>query len=433
MAITQAYILCGGLGTRLGSLVKDTPKPMLPVGGKPILEHTVRLLKAQGFTKILLVAGYKADVVEQFFKELDWGIEIEVFREPDLVGTAGSMPLLSEKLDENFLMVYGDVYIDFDVRAFCNAHEHAHALASFLVRPSSHPWDSNLIQAGKDKMITQFVVEHKPGEHYQNLGDCAVYVVNKRVLDFIPQGKSDFMKHVFPKALESGEKLLAYELESSGFVRDMGKPERFPIVEKYLKDRDEILAARRERLPIKTVFLDRDGVINREVDLLTRPDQLELLPGVTEAIKLFNNKGMKVIVVTNQPQVARGLVTESTLELIHNKMKRLLESGGAHIDALYYCPHHPETQHGEGVEKLRKGCDCRKPASGMILQAKDEHKIDLRSSIIVGDSWTDTLAGQNAGIRTILLPGGRPKEGVKADYEFPTLLDAAKAIVLGRV
>ncbi|MBR9703014.1 HAD-IIIA family hydrolase, partial [Candidatus Woesearchaeota archaeon] len=135
---------------------------------------------------------------------------------------------------------------------------------------------------------------------------------------------------------------------------------------------------------------------------------------------------------TNQPVIARGLATKETVEIIHKKMREMIaaESGGK-IDAIYYCPHHPETQYGEGITELRRGCDCRKPKAGMILTAKDEHKIDLAGAIMIGDSWRDIEAGRNAGLRTIFIDSGAGalKENMRHDKKYSSLLEAAREII----
>jgi D-glycero-D-manno-heptose 1,7-bisphosphate phosphatase len=159
---------------------------------------------------------------------------------------------------------------------------------------------------------------------------------------------------------------------------------------------------------VRTVFLDRDGVINEELDLLTTPDEFRLLPGAAEAVARLNAAGMTVIVVTNQSVVARGLCSPAGLEAIHDRMRERLALAGARVDAVYFCPHHPETHHRDGGDPaLRVACNCRKPAPGMLLRAAREHDIDLAAAVMVGDRVTDVLAARRAGVRSILV-GSRP-------------------------
>ena len=152
----------------------------------------------------------------------------------------------------------------------------------------------------------------------------------------------------------------------------------------------------------RAVFLDRDGTMNRDVPYCRRPEDFELFPNTARAIKRLNENGYKVIIVTNQSGVARGYFTEETLARIHQKMRDQLAEGDAHIDGLYYCPHHPL----EGRAPYRLACDCRKPKPGMIHRAVAELDIDLRHSVMVGDNLSDIKLAENAGIPGVLVLTG---------------------------
>ncbi len=150
------------------------------------------------------------------------------------------------------------------------------------------------------------------------------------------------------------------------------------------------------------LFLDRDGVIVEEVQHLSDPSQLSLIPGSADAISHVNRNGIPVIVVTNQAGVARGYYPHSRVEEIHDRLNSLLEPYGAHIDRYYYCPHHPT----EGFSPYLANCECRKPRAGMLLRAATELSLDLSRSYIVGDKISDLEAGANAGCRPILVKTG---------------------------
>lgn len=170
----------------------------------------------------------------------------------------------------------------------------------------------------------------------------------------------------------------------------------------------------------KAAFLDRDGVINRkapEDNYVTRWEDVQILPGVAEAIALLNRSGFLVIVVSNQRGVARKLITDSALEMIHERMRAELAHSGARIDAVYYCPH-----------ELQPPCGCRKPQPGMLLRAASIHGIDLRASWMIGDSDKDVVAGKNAGCRTVRLLTAEETHAVSADYVARSLLEATHRI-----
>jgi histidinol-phosphate phosphatase family protein len=184
-------------------------------------------------------------------------------------------------------------------------------------------------------------------------------------------------------------------------------------------------AACRRSVARPTLFLDRDGTINRHIGYLHRPEQLELLPGAAAAIRRLNTAGALVIVVTNQPVVAMGLCTLAELECIHAKLEGMLDEEGAFLDALYACPHHPDGgSPGEAVE-FKIACGCRKPKTGMIDAAVRDWAIDLRRSAVIGDSWRDIDLARQAGLPAFRIgehgqetpPGVTPVAGLSEAVE----------------
>jgi D,D-heptose 1,7-bisphosphate phosphatase len=153
----------------------------------------------------------------------------------------------------------------------------------------------------------------------------------------------------------------------------------------------------------KAVFLDRDGTINKDIGYLYKIEDLELLPGVIQAIKILNDSGFLVIVITNQSGVARGYYSEMDIKLLHNYINNILNEYGANIDAFYYCPHHPE----KGIGKYKVNCNCRKPKPGLIENAIEEFKIDRSKSYMVGDKKSDVEAGKNANLKDSYLIDGQ--------------------------
>lgn len=167
------------------------------------------------------------------------------------------------------------------------------------------------------------------------------------------------------------------------------------------------------------VFLDRDGVLIEDVHLLTRAEQLVVLPGVVEALRGLTTAGYQLFVVSNQPVVARGLVTEAEVETVHAELQRqITAAGGPEMRQFYFCPHHPNAT----LPHYRVACECRKPRPGMLLRAAREHGVDLRASFAVGDRITDIIAGARAGCRTVLVETGQHEA---ASIESPDGIDAS--------
>jgi D-glycero-D-manno-heptose 1,7-bisphosphate phosphatase len=177
------------------------------------------------------------------------------------------------------------------------------------------------------------------------------------------------------------------------------------------------------------VFVDRDGTINVDVDFLTSPGQLQLIPRSAEAIRELNELGIPVIVVTNQSGIARGMFTEEDLQEIHRSMDEALQPYGASIQEYFYCPHHPV----DGVAPYVKECDCRKPEPGMLFAAERKYGFDLKRSFVVGDKWRDVQTGKAVGAFSIQVATGYGAEEKELcagtrDYYAQDLYDAVQFI-----
>ena len=200
----------------------------------------------------------------------------------------------------------------------------------------------------------------------------------------------------------------------------MGTPDRYHEVEMDIKSGK--VKARNLRNRQKAIFLDRDGTINKYVGFLTSHEQFELIPGITDIIRLINKSGYLAIVVTNQPIIARGECTWDELQKIHEKMGTELGKQGAFLDAIYICPHHPDKGfEGERIE-YKVNCSCRKPNAGLLFQAARDFNIDLSESYMIGDSDRDIQAGNNAGC----------KQSIKVERNVPinikTIYDITNAV-----
>lgn len=184
-----------------------------------------------------------------------------------------------------------------------------------------------------------------------------------------------------------------------------------------------------EKRDHKAVFLDRDGTIIRQVDLMHKIKDLRLLPGTARAINKLNKLGFFVIVVTNQPVIARGIIGPKEVDEIHGVLIRRLHGKGARIDSIYYCPHHPEAN----LPQYRLRCRCRKPEPGMILKGLKDLKINPKKSFMIGDALIDVVSGKKAGLKTILVKTGpgharldQKYKHVKPDFTVKNLVEAVK-------
>lgn len=394
----KVVVIAGGQGTRIASVNSEIPKAMIPVAGKPVLEYEVELAKRYGFTDFLFITGYLGDQISAYFGDgAKWGVSIEYYREEKPLGTAGALGLLKEKLTEDFFVFYGDTVTDFDMSAMLAYHKSKHADATLFVHPNDHPYDSDIVALDSNNCVLGFCNKpHPDGFVSHNVVNAALFIFSPKVLGMIPIGeKCHIEKHILPACIAVGMNLYGYK--SFEYIKDMGTPDRYYAVEEDVLGGK--VAALNRAFSRKAIFLDRDGVINKEVNLLNKPEQLELIDGAAEAIGLINKSGFLAIVVTNQPVIARNLCSLEELDTIHATLETLLGREGAYLNAIYYCPHHPDKGYPEERPEYKIVCNCRKPKPGMLLRAAEEWNIDLSESFMVGDSDRDVQSGLAAGVK----------------------------------
>lgn len=405
--MTQAVILAGGKGTRLRERLNGLPKPLIDIGGTALLEHQVLLVKRHGFDRILLLVNYAADQIEQFCAARgNWGIRIECIDDGEPLGTAGAILASFDRLDDEFVVMYGDTMLGVDIARFWKFHKaHPEAAATLFLHPNDHPHDSDLVEIDEAGKITMFhPYPHQPGRDYPNLVNAALYVVRKSALAGWrgTSGLLDFGKDIFPQMLR--ERMTLFGYNSFEYIKDCGTPSRLDrVVEDFASGK---IARSALDVAQPCVFLDRDGTINVDVGHLAEPGRFELLPGVAGAISRLNRSDYRTVVVTNQPVVARGECTIDGLRRIHFRMETALGQSGAYVDRLYYCPHHPESGFPGEVANLKMVCSCRKPNTGMVECAVADLNIAPRRSWMIGDSTADVLLARRAGLRSILVETG---------------------------
>lgn len=428
----KAVIMAGGKGSRITSVARDIPKPMIPIEGKPVLEHEIECLREQGFTDLILTVGHLGYSIMDYFGDgsgvspvtnKPFCVHIEYFFEQEPLGNAGALFRLKDKLSEDFLLLNADSLFNVDFNRFVAFHRTHGGLATLFTHPNSHPYDSGIILTNEDRTVTQWLTKEEPRPtYYQNRVNAGLHVLSPKLLEGeAPSQKVDLDRQLLKPLAGTGT---MYAYESPEYVKDMGTPERYAAVCQDL--RAGRVRAKNLSVPQKAVFLDRDGTLNRYVGFLRDIDQLELLPNTADAVRKINESGCLAIVVTNQPVIARGDVTHAQLREIHNKLETLLGTKGAYLDAIYYCPHHPHKGFAGEILELKIDCGCRKPKPGMLLKAARDFHIDLSRSWMIGDGKNDILAGRAAGCRTALIGRG---DDFGQDASCASLLEFAENYV----
>ncbi|HAH04866.1 TPA: D,D-heptose 1,7-bisphosphate phosphatase [Candidatus Komeilibacteria bacterium] len=403
----RVFILAGGKGTKLASVARAIPKPLVKVAGKPILEYQIELCQKYGLTEITILIHHLGEQIMDYFADgRRWGVKLRYFREAEPLGTAGAFQEaeIKAEFNDDALIFYGDVLMNLNLRRLIKFHQRQKALATLVTHPNDHPFDSDLVEVDEQACIRRFLNKpHASGLSYNNLVSAACYVASPRIIDFISQGRSqDFAKDIFPQALAEGQRLAAYR--TAEYLKDVGTPER--LAEATRAVNQGIFALFNFDHPRPAIFLDRDGVITEETfqkDL----NRVAVLPGVAEGLRQINRSAYLAVVISNQAAVAKGFCTYEDVLQYNKKMETLLGNQGAKLDGLYFCPHIPDRGFpGENL-KYKIECACRKPKIGMIEQAVKDYNIDLSRSYFIGDATVDALTAENAGIKFV---------GVKTGY-----------------
>jgi len=405
--LKQAIILAGGKGTRLRERLGDLPKPLIDICGVPLLEHQILLLKKFHFEEIIILVNYKSEKILDFCKSKNnWGLNIKCIDDGNPLGTAGATLKIFDLLSEEFLVMYGDTMLDVDLNRFYEFHcSDSKSMATLLLHPNDHPYDSDIIEIKENGNIIKFHnYPHEDGNYIPNLVNAALYWVKKIGIKKWKDNQKniDFAKDLFPLMLSENMCLKGYN--SIEYIKDCGTPSRLDRV--CLDYKSGKIEQSSLKYKHKAVFLDRDGTINKEVNHLNNHNQFELLSNASVAIQKLNKSEYLTCVITNQPVIARGELTISGLIKIHNKMETLLGKNGAYINRIYYCPHHPDSGYDGEIAELKINCTCRKPMPGLIERAAEELNIDLNNSWLIGDSTSDIETAKRKGITSILVETG---------------------------
>lgn len=436
----KAVIIAGGMGTRIRTVTGDAvPKALLPVAGIPIIHRQFHLLKRYGFSEVLLTAGHLADALHAgCATEADrLGLALHVAVEPKPLGTGGGLPALRNLLDsESFLVLCGDIAVDMDLVRLATFHQRSKADATVVVHPNDHPHTSDLVVVDETNRIRDFIPRGSQSTRiHRNCVIGSVYVLSSRVWDNIdPDTKQDLNNDILPRMVDGGERVLAYNTPE--YLRDVGTPERLALVER------DIASGRMERMNWShkrpAVFFDRDGVLIEDAGPhgVIAPNQVRLLPGAVEAVRTVNEAGLLAIVVSNQPGVAKGFISLESLEDITGRMEMELGRGGAWLDRVYNCLHHPDIGFAGERPEFKISCECRKPGPGLLLRAADELPLDLSSSVLIGDTARDIGAARATGILAYGVRTGHGcadcKDALLPDVTNDSVFDAVKRFLKSR-
>ena len=391
---TVAVVLAGGRGTR--SADPTRAKIAQRVGGRSLMEWHLQLLADSRIHECLVIAGYLGDQVDELCAGIPLSsVELRVIHEEQQNGTVAALRLAASNTDaDRFLVLLGDVLTSFPIDQMLHAWEQSEVNVAVVVHPSTHPHDSDSVFRRHDGTVA---VRPKSDQQRDlpNMASAGVFAITRKgLLEYSECG--DFGSCVLSAAANRQD---LFPFVSSHYFKDTGTPDRLAAA--ALNFDSGAFAARGSTSPRSALFLDRDGVINPTSPEFYTPDHYSLLPGVPSAIREANLRGIPVIVITNQPHIAKGFMSFSDHERVRARMDALLSDEGAFVDDYYFCPHHPDSGYPGELPELKQRCSCRKPATGLVEQAGVDHMLNVESSVFVGDSDRDRELAENLKIRFI--------------------------------
>lgn len=376
--VKQAVILAGGRGERLRPFTDTLPKPMYPIEGVSFIERLILQIKSFGISDILILLGYKASkVIELLGNGEKYGVKITYDVTPVEYDTLERLMNAKSKMNDFFLLMYCDNYCPINFKKLVhNSVIHNSDIELSIYDNNDNYTKSNVLidENGKVLLYDKQRVE-------KNLSGVEIgySIVNKKIFDNLEFDGKNFSKTVFPKLVLKGS---LYATITHHRYYSIGSFNRMNLTEEFFNKK-------------RVVFLDRDGTINKRASkacYIEDPKNFIWLPKAKDAIKLLNENNVITILVTNQPGIARGNLTESDLLKIHEKMQLDLKQIGARIDYIYYCPHNWD-----------ENCFCRKPKPGMLYQAQKDLSLNLTECVLFGDDERDIEAARQADMKGVLV------------------------------
>ena len=367
----KAVIMAGGQGTRLQKMNRAIPKPMFPVNGKPIIEFQIESLKKSGLDDIIVVTGYLGDVIKDYCKGgKQWNVNITYITEQQPLGTGGALFYLKDEIQDDFILLFGDLILDIDWKRFMGFHKEHGADITIFGHPNSHPYDSDLIKAENGKVVGILSKKEKRNFCYHNLGNAGIYALAPDILDkLLVLQKIDFDEEIMMPEIKAGR---VFVYQSSEYVKDMGTPGRLEAVERDVKH--GLVECRSYRNKQKVIFLDCGGMVNTRIGTINHPDQIELMAGTAQAVRTINSSGFLAIVLANKFVITQGDSSFTTFDIVFKKIETLLGLEGAYLDAIFWGLNHIDI---------------------------DRYNIDLGASWYIGNHAKDAQVWRNAGVRTV--------------------------------
>ena len=399
----EAVIACGGLGTRLKEITDGIPKPLFPINGKSTLERTVEQLSNNSINNILITIGYKSVLFKKFKNKLEkkYHTKIYLYEEKKALGECGSLWIFKDKLSKDFVFLNGDIIFSIDFNRLINFHKRLSSNLTLVSHTSDHPEDSDLVSSPNGTLIEEIFFKNSKNKYktYAYLGNSGICVIKKNLLDYIKAPNEKDSKSIFDFLVKNTLNLRKniYSYNTSEYMKDMGTPKRLKMVSQDLKQNKVYPSNYLNKQ--KALFIDRDNTLVKcsiGEYILDKDDLIFIDENINKIIAISKSYNL-VCLVTNQPSISMGRLSLKGLEIINSIIVKYCLSKGLKIDVITFCPHHPHKGFKNEIPYLKRDCFCRKPNPGLFFEQAFLRNINLKDSLMIGDSDIDYFAARNAG------------------------------------
>lgn len=374
--VREAVVLAGGFGTRLAHVVSDVCKPMAPVSGEPFLRRVLDQLDAAGFARVVIADGYRREQIENYFMGTYRGLEIDYSSEVSPLLTGGAVKkALSECSCPEVFVLNGDTWFDVGYSSMEEMlADHPGAQCCIAVNQMFEFDRYGALDVAEGGVVRSF---REKAFCTDGLINGGVYLIRREALVNEPDIFS-LEEDWFRRVVGDGF-LIACEMRG-GFI-DIGVPEDYQQAQALFAGAGE---------DCRLALFDRDGTINVDTGHMHRIEDCELIGPTLEIMRRYSDDpAWRVAVVTNQAGIAKNMYSVEDMRLLHRQMAEMLRERGVEVDAWYFCPHHPD---------FTGGCDCRKPAPGMLLHAIRDFRAKPEECVMYGDKKSDRLSANSAGV-----------------------------------
>ena len=367
----QAVILSGGFGTRLSHIVSDVPKPMAPINNKPFLEYLVETLKKQGVEDFVFLTGYKSEIIEEYFKNLE---NAKFIKEETALGTGGAILNAYKYLDDEFFVVNGDTFFDIDLsllKDFSNDKD-----CSIALRYTNNIERYGFVDIDDNYKIISFVEKgNLPQNRIDGYINGGIYYIKKSLLkSYVENFNNEFISletEIFPQLVKNGR---LYGLPVGGCFIDIGIPKDYYRAQNLIPD-----WIKKEQKP--ALFIDKDGTLIENTEY-PHGSEFQIIETTIDIVKKYAEKNYYIIMVTNQAGIAKNKFVFDAMHEGLNGIKEYYKNLGVNFDDIQFCPYHRDGV----IKEYAYDAILRKPNAGMIMKACEILKIDLKHSVMIGDN-----------------------------------------------